>query len=298
MTASPSSDSAENNVSIRPVHAWEEFVAVEELQREVWQMPDWRDAVPANLLITAQKNGGLVLGAFDNARLVGFVFGFPGMAEADGKIKLKHCSHMLAVLPDYQSRGIGVRLKFAQCDWVCARGFDLVTWTFDPLQAVNARLNLWRLGGIARRYIPDAYGMMTNGLNAGMASDRFEIEWWVNTPRVQARAEREPPALDWDALVRAGARAVFSITFDAPNLPRIADEHELAGATLLVDIPARLSAVKAASTELAHAWRMQTRAVLQRAFAAGYIACEFVFAEHAGNRRAAYVLRRAVEGMA
>lgn len=284
-------------VSIRPLHAWNEYLAAEELQRVVWQMPDWRDVVPAHLLITAQKNGGLVLGAFEpDGRMVGLVFGFLGAELVAGKLKTKHCSHMLAVLPEYQSRQIGARFKLAQRAAVLAQGIDLITWTYDPLQALNAKLNLVRLGALARHYIPDAYGEMTDGLNVGLASDRFQVEWWLNAPRVRACAEGRPARPDWDALAQAGARAVFEIAFDA-HLPRIVQEHDLRGDCLLVEIPARLNALKAAAPDLARAWRSHTRALFTRAFAAGYVATGFVTATRAGEDRAAYVLTRTVEDL-
>ncbi len=293
MNAPPTFESAARaSISIRPVHAWEEYLAVEEIQRVVWQMPDWRDAVPANLLITAQKNGGLVLGAFDGDRLVGFAASFLGSEEAGGRVTLKHYSHMLAVLTEYQSRKIGLLLKLAQREAVRAANISLITWTFDPLQALNANLNLWRLGARVRRYLCDAYGEMTDGLNTGLASDRFQVDWWLDAPRVRECAEREPASLDVAALLRAGAREIFSTRFDPRGLPRIEQTRELAGETLIVEIPRQIAAVKTADAELARAWRTHTRDVFQRAFAAGYHADNFVYWERDGQRRAAYVLNR------
>lgn len=284
-------------VTIRAVCGADEFAAVEQVQRRVWEMPDWREAVPANLLITIQKNGGLVLGAYAGDQLIGFALGFLGAESALGQTKIKHASHMLAVLPEYRARGIGVRLKLAQRDAARAQGLDLMTWTYDPLQALNATLNLWRLGAIARRYLPDAYGEMNDGLNAGMPSDRFEVEWRLNAPRVVARAQAEPPKADWDALARAGAREIFRVVVDAAQLPRIEFVNEIDGDTLLVEIPARLGQIKSAALACAREWRAHTRDIFQRAFAAGYRADNFVWAERAGIPRAAYVLRKEIESL-
>jgi predicted GNAT superfamily acetyltransferase len=278
-------------ISIRPLKAWHEYLAAEELQRTVWQMPDWRDAVPANLMITVNKNGGLVLGAFEaDGRLVGLAFGFIGM---EGAQHYKHCSHMLAVLPEYREQGIGILLKLKQREETLARGIDLMTWTYDPLQARNANLNLAHLGAIARRYVENAYGEMTDGLNAGLASDRFEAEWWLNAARVKTCVAGQPLVFDWDALVRAGAQSVFRVSMDARGVPRIDDEAELRGEPLLLEIPASLSAVKAASPDLAREWRVRTRAVFQHAFAVGYAAVGFVFSTRGDHTRAAYVLSHA-----
>src|SRR5574341_1774466 len=284
---------SEPTVSIRPINKWQEYLATEELQRMVWQMPDWRDAVPANLLITIHKNGGIVLGAFDqNERLVGLVFSFLGSEEHRGQMKIKHCSHMLAVLPEYQAQKIGARLKFTQREYALAQGIDLITWTYDPLQAINANLNLARLGAMARRYIPDAYGEMTDGINAGLSSDRFQVEWWLNAPRVKERAEGKPRHADWETLARAGARPVFEIAFDAHHLPHIERENESASDLLLVEMPSNLNTLKAHSPALAQEWRLRTRDFFQRAFAAGYAAIDFVIGTRGGHRRAAYALTR------
>src|SRR5512135_973127 len=121
------------SISIRLIKAWDEYLAAEELQRVVWQMPDWRDVVPANLMITVQKNNGIVLGAFDGDRLVGLAFSFIGIDTHFEPPITKHCSHMLAVLPDYQSLRIGLQLKLQQRELALSQGIPLMTWTYDPL---------------------------------------------------------------------------------------------------------------------------------------------------------------------
>ena len=279
-------------ISIRALSAVDEFVAAEELQRRVWQMPDWRDAVPGNLMIAVSKSGGTVLGAFADGKLVGLAFSFIGLDAHAAPPKLKHHSHMVAVLPEFRSQGIGIQLKFKQREDALAQGIDLMTWTYDPLQAPNANLNLVHLGAVARRYVVNAYGEMTDGLNAGVASDRFEAEWWLNAPCVKTCAAGQSLAFDWDDLVRVGAQEVFRVSIDARGLPRIEREDELRGEPLLVEIPASIGSVKTASLDLACAWRARTRDLFQRAFAAGYAAVGFVFARRDGPKRAAYVLTR------
>jgi predicted GNAT superfamily acetyltransferase len=279
--------------TLRLLKTWEEFLAAEELQRIVWQMPDWRDAVPANFMIAAQKCGGMALGAFDSQEhLIGLAFSFIGLDEHGGQRTLRHHSHMLAVLPEYRAQKLGAQLKFKQREIALAQNIELVTWTYDPLLALNANLNLVRLGAMARRYYPNAYGEMTDGLNAGLASDRFEVEWWLNAPRVERCAIGEPPRANWDALVRAGAQEIFDVTWDAKNLPHIQRVHELGVPTALMEIPVDLGAVKLGSLELAQEWRTRTRDCLERAFASGYAAIDFVFSKRTERPRAAYVLSR------
>ncbi|MDW8065750.1 MAG: GNAT family N-acetyltransferase, partial [Anaerolineae bacterium] len=113
-------------VEIRPLHILEEIEACTELQRRIWGSNDL-DVVPSHVLITAARNGGVLLGAFVDGELVGFVFGFLGTDERRGReapaaVKLKHCSHQLGVLPEWQDKGIGYRLKLAQREAVRNQG--------------------------------------------------------------------------------------------------------------------------------------------------------------------------------
>jgi len=281
-------------VTLRSLKHWDEYLAAEELQRVVWQMPDWRDVVPANLLITAHKNGGILIGAFDPPdRLIGFVFSFLGTADnGHGAPILKHCSHMLAVLPEYQGRKIGEQLKFKQREAALAQKISLITWTFDPLLALNANLNFVRLGTIARHYIVNAYGEMTDALNSGLPSDRFQVEWWMDAPRVRARAAMPPPRNDWNTLLQSGIQPVFEIGFDARQLPRITRVNETHAEKILLEIPAQVNAVKENDAALALDWRMQTRHAFQKLFATGYVAVDFVI-QRAQPQRAAYLLTNA-----
>jgi predicted GNAT superfamily acetyltransferase len=170
-------------IIIRPLTTHDELLAVEQLQRDAWGVPDI-DVVPLHMLITPPRHGGLLLGAFDGDRLAGFVFGFLGLTP-DGR--LKHCSHMAGVHPDYRDHGVGYSLKLAQRDHVLAQGLDLVTWTFDPLETRNAWLNFHKLGVICNTYIRNLYGAMRAAINAGPPSDRFEVEWWIRSERVVER---------------------------------------------------------------------------------------------------------------
>jgi predicted GNAT superfamily acetyltransferase len=171
-------------VEVRLVRSLEELAACEAMSREIWGAAE-RNVVPRELLLTMQKNGGLVHGAFlPEGRLVGFCFGFLGMR--DGQLRL--CSHQLGVLPEFRGTGIGIALKQAQRYDALRQGYELVTWTFDPLEARNAYINLHRLGCIARLYDRDHYGPMEDELNRGLPSDRFEAEWWLLRPKPSSTA--------------------------------------------------------------------------------------------------------------
>lgn len=176
------------NIHIQPLNTLEHFERCVVLQLEVWGYSDG-DVIPRRVFVVAQRIGGQVIGAFDGKTLVGFAMSLPGYR--DGKPYLH--SHMLAVLPEYRNAGIGRRLKLAQRDDAIVRGFDLMEWTFDPLEIRNAHLNIARLGVIVRRYQPDFYGPSSSPLQGGLPTDRLYAEWWLRSDRVAGILRGEAP---------------------------------------------------------------------------------------------------------
>ena len=249
-------------VDIRLVRTHDEFAACEAMSRDIWGAAE-RNVVPRELLLTIQHNGGLVHGAFLPAgQLVGFCFAFLG--RRDGQ--LRFCSHQLGVLEAFRGSGIGIALKQAQRYDALRLGVDLVTWTFDPLEARNAYINLHRLGCIARLYDRDHYGAMEDELNRGLPSDRFEAEWWL-------RRAKPLPAGDPVVMLRVGA--------DGEPVREQLDMSR--GTTVLISVPPDFQAVKRASIELALRWRMESRAAFEAALTAGLIVVDF-------RRDGAYVM--------
>jgi predicted GNAT superfamily acetyltransferase len=176
------------DISIAHCTQLDEFERCVELQGAVWGY-DSGDLVPRRLFLLASKIGGQVVGAFNSTGLmVGFAMALPGVR--DGRPYLH--SHMLAVLPEYRNAGLGRRLKLAQRDDALARGFELMEWTFDPLEIKNAYLNIIKLGAVARRYAVDFYGPSSSPLQAGLPTDRLYAEWWLRSPRVEAVLGGEP----------------------------------------------------------------------------------------------------------
>jgi predicted GNAT superfamily acetyltransferase len=167
------------SIEIRPLTTLEQFERCVVLQLEVWGYSDG-DIVPRRVFVIAQRIGGQVIGAFDGDTIIGFAMALPGYR--DGYPYLH--SHMLAVLSEYRNAGLGRRLKLAQRDDAIARGFNLMEWTYDPLEIKNAHLNIARLGAISRRYQPDFYGPSSSPLQGGLPTDRLYAEWWLNSPRV------------------------------------------------------------------------------------------------------------------
>lgn len=289
-----------------------EMEQVEALQRLVWPGSE-TDVVPAHLLLTAAHNGGLVIGAYPQASnndstgsvlvketLIGFVFGFPGFISTPDGVYPKHCSHMLAVHPDYRDRGIGFVLKRAQWQMVRQQGVDRITWTFDPLMSRNAHLNIGRLGAVCNTYLREVYGEMRDGLNVGLASDRFQVDWWVNTPRVARRLSSEPRVpLDLAHLFDAGVEILNRSQCERDGFPRPEDAaHSLARLEqtkqdeglekekplLLVEIPADFLQLKASDPELAKEWRLHSRFLFEELFQRGYLVTDFIYLSGAAGR--------------
>ncbi len=174
-------------IVVRELSTPKELAEAVRLQFEIWGP---NDATPANQLVISVKTGGHVLGAFDGDRLVSFAYGFPAVVQGQ---EPWIASHMLATLPEYGGRGIGRMLKWRQRDWALGHGFHRITWTFDPLEARNAHLNLNLLGAKAKDYIVDCYGPMEDKLNQGLPSDRLMADWQLESPRVLAAERGEAP---------------------------------------------------------------------------------------------------------
>src|SRR5437868_11451793 len=250
-------------VEVRLVRSHDEFAACEAMSRDIWGAAE-RNVVPRELLLTIQLNGGLVHGAFfPGGRLVGFCFAFLG--RRNGQLRL--CSHQLGVVPELRGGGIGIALKEAQRADALRLGYELVSWTFDPLEARNAYINLHRLGCVARLYDRNHYGDMEDELNRGLPSDRLEAEWWL---------QQDKPAVIVDdpiILLRVGPdggprRDTVTLTSRRPAL---------------IGVPSDFQAIKQQSLELATRWRMESRAAFESALGAGLYAVDF-------QRRGAYVM--------
>ncbi|HEY1271831.1 MAG TPA: GNAT family N-acetyltransferase [Terriglobales bacterium] len=170
-----------DSIAIRRCHEVDDMRACVALQKEVWKFSD-ADLMPVRLFVVAQKIGGQVVGAFDGKEMVGFALAIPG---ARGGHSYLH-SQMLAVRAPFRNAGLGRRLKLFQREDALMRGFDLMEWTFDPLEIKNAYLNIEKLGAIARRYTVNQYGFTSSPLQGGLPSDRLIAEWWLRSKRVEA----------------------------------------------------------------------------------------------------------------
>ncbi|HET8648078.1 MAG TPA: GNAT family N-acetyltransferase, partial [Vicinamibacteria bacterium] len=197
-----------DEVQIRLARERSDFDACVALQRSVWGLGDVEVTSAIQMIATTFAGGTVHLAEDASGQAVGFAYAFPAI---EGGPHLH--SDMLAVLPEHQKRGVGLRLKWAQREEALARGLKLITWTFDPLQAVNAHLNLRRLGAVATAFHENFYGLTSAELHHGFPTDRLMVRWQLDAPRVVERAAEAPPGGD----------------LPVPDLPRVNDVRWQAG---------------------------------------------------------------------
>lgn len=249
---------------IRPLRTHAELRQCLALQRATWG-ERFDDAVPASILSVVQRIGGVAAGAFDEAgQMLGFVFGITGVEQG----RIVHWSDMLAVIPEARDRGIGRMLKQYQRRMAESVGAEVMYWTYDPLVARNAHLNIDILGARPTEYVRDMYGDTGSVLHAGIGTDRFVVAWPLGRP-----AAPDPDRPD-DA--RALAAPVLNALPDEPGAAPAPVDAERLPDVVRVAIPLDIQAVLARDERRAAAWRASTREALERALALGYRVTRFV----------------------
>jgi predicted GNAT superfamily acetyltransferase len=181
-----------DSLVLRKCKGLDELRACLLLQKEVWNFTDI-ELVPLRIFVVAEKVGGQVMGAFEGKDLIGFAMAIPGYRSGHAYLY----SHMLAVRKEYRNAGVGRRLKLLQREDGIVRGFELMEWTFDPLEIKNAYLNIEKLGAITRRYNENQYGITSSPLQGGLPTDRLVAEWWFQSRRVESAVRGQPkPAFE------------------------------------------------------------------------------------------------------
>ncbi len=252
---------------IRDLRTADEFIETMHVSKAAWGFAE-RSLSPASDLVAATHAGGLTAAAFLGGKMVGFVHGIPRTNRGE---PCQH-SHLLAVTPEAQGRGLSVKLKLYQRAWCLARGIRLVTWTYDPFLLKNAKLNIGHLRGTVRAFHPNFYGLM-GGIYAGLPSDRFEVEWRLDEPEVERAAAgeaRERP----DASALPVARRARSL----PEAPRV-----------LLPFPAGAPRIYRTDHDGTLKERHRFAAVVKPLFALGYAVTDVVVSPEGAP---AYVLDR------
>lgn len=267
-----------SDITIREINEFAEIRAVEELQKEAWGLPDL-DVVPLTQLVAAKEAGGVLIGAFDGEMLVGFVYGFPSFERGE----LAHHSHMLAVKPAYRNYDLGRRLKLAQREHVLAQGIDLISWTYDPLQSLNAHFNFGKLGVLADRYFLNFYGEDAASFLHQTGTDRLWVSWLVSSERVKERIS----GISYLIPSNLGPPLV---QVEADDSSRRNDFAEgLAQDHAVIEIPSNIDALP---RETGLRWREDTRWAFTEALKAGYFVDAFVRETRGDKRIGKYILSR------
>jgi predicted GNAT superfamily acetyltransferase len=261
----------ETKIEIHPIKSLSDLRRCHEIQRAVWGYSDLM-VFPYTILVSIQHNGGVLLGAYVNGELVGFLTGYLGMAGA----KLYLFSQRMGVLPEYQGLGLGYRLKVAQREQMLRQGIDIIVWTYDPLEGKNATLNIEKLGGIVRNYARDIYGQVQNQLQTGLTTDRFLLEWHLMSDRVRGRVRgryQRPRAEDW---LSGQDIPLANYANWEGNVPRpLATDLDIEHERLIVQVPPDLQRIKRYDLNTARAWRESTRVIFETYFQRGYVITGF-----------------------
>lgn len=281
------------DIQIRSLHNLDDMRRAAEVQKAYWG-DDLESIVPAHMLYSLVEHGGHVLAAFDGDRVIGVLIGFLGTdieeSHRPAMANLLIASKRMVVLPAYRSQGIGYRLKLAQREVAIQQGVRLVTWTFDPLMAANAYLNIRKLGAICQKYRPDYYGKDSPYATAG-SSDRLVSEWWVTARRVKERINGSRGDLMLRHYLDGNATLVNATRASATGVPLPSDHPATASSALvLLEIPVDFMTIVEQDEVLARAWRTHSRDLLLGLLNAGYIVTDFVREEYERRDRAFYLL--------
>ncbi len=250
---------------IRPLQGYAEQLLCFHLQEETWG-DDFAECVPPSVQQIIQKMGGIVAGAFEpQGRLAGFVLGVTGLRKG----RVAHWSHMLAVRPELRDQGLGRRLKLYQRQTLVEMGVGAMYWSYDPLVARNAHLNLNRLGAAVDEYVEEMYGGMGSSLHEGLGTDRFVLEWDLTSGRVDELVRQQQVARrdDKDA---ADLGPVVNTRLAANSVPRPEEPDLSATGPLRVEIPSDIQQAKQASAQAGRLWRSCTRRAFQHYLSQGY----------------------------
>ncbi|MGE5244413.1 MAG: GNAT family N-acetyltransferase [Betaproteobacteria bacterium] len=265
-------------IAYRDLTTLDDFGRVVELERVVWG-PGYDDVVPVPILVVTVHRGGILIGAFAGDELIGFVYSLPGIRDR----RPTQWSHMTGVVDRFRNAGVGFELKRRQRERAMAMGLDLIEWTYDPLQAMNAHFNFAKLGVVVGEYEENVYGASDSPLHKGNPTDRFVAEWRIRDDRVKRRLAGEAPLAS-------------VLTIEPVNRVREAGEwlepgetrRDLDARRVAVTIPVGFTDMLPRAPDLALAWRHATRDIFTTYFSRGYRAVEFFLDRP--NRRGSYLL--------
>ena len=268
-----------SSIAIRDIETVSDMHQVEALEKEIWGCNDL-DVLPATMLSASREVGGVLAGAYNDQSLVGFVYGFPGLEDGE----ITHHSHMLAVKPSQRNLNLGYRLKLAQRDRVLAQNIKRITWTFDPLQSLNAYFNFNKLGVVANKYKVNFYGESTTSFLHQFGTDRLWVSWMIQSDRVNRRLNNQ------------SSESIF--TSELPRLVQVRNGEPIASESVTfagdpyvaIEIPSDINALQQKDPRLALRWREITRAAFTAAISSDYLVQDFFRGQRGEESFGVYVL--------
>ncbi|PJF30056.1 MAG: hypothetical protein CUN52_05220 [Phototrophicales bacterium] len=249
-------------IEYRELHTVPELDRTIDIQMAAWGRDD-RSAIAVHMLQAIIHAGGMVIGAILDGEVIGYGLAVIGRKGAD---QYYLWSHQTAVLPQYQRQKVGLGIKLAQRKWALAHGYDTIGWTFDPLQHKNSRFNLHALGAVGEAFIPNFYGdALQDNLNRGMRTNRLEVMWHLNNPRVVAIANGETP----QHILTTYPPSDF-LLYSHHAEPLIA-QNPSQNVYRFIEIPYDINTLKQTDKPRAIRWQDTVEEALTRSFAEGYV---------------------------
>lgn len=267
-------------VAIRDLTTIDEFRQVVALEQAIWGYTDTADLVTVPVFIFTVHRGATLLGAVEpSGRMVGFAYAVMGMKDQ----RPMQWSHMAGVLPEFRG-GLGYRLKLAQRERALSQGLDLIEWTFDPLQAMNAHFNFAKLGCVADEYAANFYGESTSALHRGTPTDRLVASWRIAEAHVVRRLEQSTSLRARSHDVSA-APIVNPTGVDGEWRKVTSIDVSLDDRRVWIEIPTGFTEMQQQAPDRALQWRMDLRQMFETYFAKGYRAVDFVLQRENGFGR-------------
>jgi len=269
-----------------------EFEECMEIQKAAWFLEDYKDCIPSHVKRAILETGGAIVGAVHRKKIVAYAMSLPAVSKEED---FYHHSHIMGVLPRYQGKGIGYMMKMKQREYALKNNAKKITWTFDPLLAQNASLNIRKLGGIVKKYNVDFYGtfMGGSGIVSGIPSDRFYLEWYVSSKQVKAKLKSRKKDSNRKIEEIEKNEAVNKIEIDKKGIQKISDvKLGLSVDSIIIEIPENFQNIYNKSLKKANEWRLKTRNIFNYYLGKGYTVTDFYTRRNTGNIRNYYLLQK------
>jgi len=258
-------------IEFKELVSFDQFEEISNLQFKIWNLSD-RDIISTITLKALTLNYpimGLVIGAYDENKMVGFVICMP-TREPNTLYGL-----IMGVLPEYQNSDIGNKLGIKVLELCLKQNVSKIFWTFEPLESQLGHLYLNKWGAVVSRYAQNYY-QLKDELNNKFPLDRFIVDCTLQSNRVIERINK-----------RIKARSVKEALNEYP----VANEfHFPDEKSVLVQIPSNISKLKIEEPDKISEYRNSTRLIFEEYINnRSYFIAE-MFSEVMGGERQNYYL--------